>query len=59
VDIDINPYQGTKHSAATQAINAGVREEVVQAMLGHKDAKSTKRYAKLVTETLKGFWEED
>jgi integrase len=59
VGIDISLYQGTKHSAATQAVNAGTRLEVVQAMLGHKDAKSTKKYAKLVTNTLKDFWDED
>lgn len=55
---DIGCYQGTKHSLGCQLINEGIREEVLQALFGHKDRKSTKRYAKLVSDSLK-YWKED
>jgi site-specific recombinase XerD len=48
----IAPYEGTKHSFATNALNRGVCIEVVQAMLGHRDRRSTERYAKLRKEAL-------
>lgn len=51
--IDISCYQGTKHSLECQLLNSGVREEVLQAIFGHKDRSSTKRYAKLVSDSLK------
>lgn len=56
--IDISCYQGTKHSLGCQLLNSGVREEVLQAIFGHKDRSSTKRYAKLVSDSLK-YWESD
>lgn len=49
-------YEGTRHSLASQAINAGVPERLVGDMLGHKVAASTRRYAKTVTEALKKVW---
>jgi integrase len=55
--IDVTCYQGTRHSGASQAINAGVHPKVIQAFLGHKDARSTARYAHLRTDTLKEFWD--
>lgn len=55
--IRINLYQGTKHSLGCQLLNSGVREELIQALMGHKDRKSTKRYAKMVSDSLK-WWEE-
>jgi integrase len=55
--ININLYQGTKHSLGCQLLNSGVREDVLQALFGHKDRKSTKRYAKMVSDSLK-YWEE-
>jgi len=55
--IDVTCYQGTRHSGASQAINAGVHPKVIQAFLGHKDARSTARYSHLRTETLKEFWD--
>jgi integrase len=57
--IDINCYQGTRHSGASQAINAGVDHKIIQGFLGHKDPRSTAKYAHLRTETLKGFWKRD
>ena len=59
VGINVAPYQGTRHSAATQAINAGVDHKVIQKMLGHKDPRSTDKYARLLTERLKSFWKRD
>ncbi len=50
-------YQGTRHSLASQAINAGVPENLVRDMLGHRTNSMTKRYAHLRTEALKQVWE--
>ena len=54
--IKIGCYQGTKHSLGCQLLNSGIREELIQALMGHKDRQSTKRYAKLVSDSLK-YWE--
>jgi len=40
-------YEGTKHSFATNALNAGAELYHVQRFLGHTDARTTERYAKL------------
>lgn len=55
--IEANLYQGTRHSAASQAVNAGTDMRIIQEFLGHKDPRSTARYAHLRTETLKAFWQ--
>ncbi len=55
----ITCYQGTRHSLASQAVNKGVSERIIGAMLGHKSIASTRRYAKLSTETLRAVWIED
>lgn len=41
-----------RHSAASEMVNAGVDLYVVGAVLGHKDARSTRRYAHLTGATL-------
>jgi integrase len=41
------PYEGTKHSTATDAIRRGVSLEQIQAALRHADSASTRVYAKL------------
>jgi integrase len=41
-----------RHSAASEMINAGVDLYTVGAVLGHKDARSTQRYAHLAIQTL-------
>lgn len=41
-----------RHSAASEMVNAGVDLYTVGAVLGHKDARSTKRYAHLTHSTL-------
>ena len=40
-------YYGTKHSFGTNALNAGAELYHVQRFLGHTDARTTERYAKL------------
>ncbi|MDD3581985.1 MAG: site-specific integrase [Desulfobacca sp.] len=54
--VNVTPYQGTRHSLASQAVNAGVPENVIRDMLGHKTPGMTKRYAHLKTESLKTIW---
>ena len=56
--VRITPYEGTRHSLASQAINRGVPERIVGDMLGHKTLASTRRYAKLRAESLKLMWGE-
>lgn len=57
--VKISCYEGTRHSLASQAINRGVPEGTIGKMLGHKSSASTKRYAKLLTESLKVIWGEE
>jgi site-specific recombinase XerD len=45
-------YEGTKHSRATDLLLQGVPERVLQALLGHRDARSTRRYARLADSAL-------
>ncbi len=40
-------YEGTKHSRGTALVEGGARMEEVQALFGHKDRRSTEKYAKL------------
>jgi integrase len=49
-------YEGTRHSFASQAINRGVSQRQVGAFLRHKWDSSTRRYAKVVADSLRGFW---
>lgn len=56
--VDINCYQGTRHSFATQKVIAGYSERKVGAAMGHKDPYSTRRYAKMATEALREMIEE-
>ena len=52
-----NLLPGDSALGSVPAINAGVHPKVIQAFLGHKDARSTARYAHLRTDTLKEFWD--
>lgn len=45
-------FHDLRHSSASEMVNAGVDLYTVGAVLGHKDAKSTKRYSHLATRTL-------
>ncbi len=47
---DVKMYEGTKHSTATALRRAGVPLDVIQQAAGHKDRRSTERYAKLAEE---------
>jgi formylglycine-generating enzyme required for sulfatase activity len=50
--VEIGLYEGTKYSRATDLLRQGVSERVLQALLGHRDARSTRRYARLADEAL-------
>jgi hypothetical protein len=45
-------YEGTKHSTATAMLRRGVQERTIQALLSHRDARSTRRYARLGDQAL-------
>ena len=45
-------YEGTKHTMATDAVRRGVSERALQTFLGHSDARSTRRYARMGDEAL-------
>jgi integrase len=45
-------FHDLRHSAASEMINLGVDLYTVGAVLGHKDSRSTKRYAHLAVQTL-------
>ena len=45
-------FHDLRHSAASEMVNAGVDLHTVGAVLGHRDARSTKRYAHLTAATL-------
>jgi integrase len=47
VGIRVKMYEGTNHAFASNAIAAGVDLYRLRDFLGHKDARSTERYAKL------------
>lgn len=52
VQMDHLHFHDLRHSTASEMINAGVDLYTVGAVLGHKAAQSTKRYAHLATDTL-------
>lgn len=54
VDLGHLRFHDLRHSSASAMINAGVDLYTVGAVLGHKSAQSTKRYAHLATESLRG-----
>ena len=47
VSVRVKMYEGTKHTSATEALRGGRRREEIQKALGHRDRRSTERYAKL------------
>lgn len=53
VGMDWLHFHDLRHSAASEMINAGVDLYTVGAVLGHKSAVSTKRYAHLATDSIK------
>ncbi len=48
----IKLYEGTKHSTATALRRAGVPLDVIQAAAGHRDVRSTERYAQLADDVV-------
>ncbi len=55
--IKISCYQGTKHSMGCQLVNQGAPLEVLAAWFGHKDVRTTKRYANIDLSGRKNIWE--
>jgi len=51
VGVRVKMYEGTKHSSASAAVQAGESLYRVQQALGHSDSRSTERYAKLTDES--------
>lgn len=47
VGVRVRMYEGTKHTSATEALRGGRRMEEIQHALGHRDRRSTERYARL------------
>ena len=47
VGLRVKMYEGTKHTLATNLLERGATMDVVQALLRHRDRRSTERYAKL------------
>ncbi|MBI5406303.1 MAG: site-specific integrase [Nitrospirae bacterium] len=46
-------YDGTRHSVASQAVNRGVDLNLIGKALGHTKTEMTRRYAHIMTETLR------
>lgn len=44
-------YEGTEHSSASAAVQAGESLYRVQQALGHSDSRSTERFAKLTDDS--------
>jgi integrase len=51
--LDINAYEGTRHSFCTQKLIAGHSERKVMECSGHKTIEAFRRYGKMVTEALR------
>jgi integrase len=48
----VSMYPGTKHSFGMNRLKDGFSKDILQAIFGHVDKKSTERYAKYLTESL-------
>jgi integrase len=57
--ININCYQGTRHSFATQKLISGHSERKIMEVTGHKTTSAFRRYGKLVTEALRDVVEDE
>ena len=53
----VSLHELARHSKGGQLINRGVSLEMIGALLGHSSTQTTKRYAKLRTESLRGLVE--
>ena len=50
----VSMYPGTKHSFGMNRLNEGYSKDLLQAVFGHTDKKSTEKYAKYITKNLSG-----
>jgi site-specific recombinase XerD len=50
-EIDINLYQATKHSLGMRYVMMdGARLDILQALFGHADIRTTQKYARFLTQ---------
>lgn len=55
--VEISLYNATRHSFASQRVNAGFSLDQIGTVLGHSTSEMTKRYARVLTENLKEVME--
>lgn len=53
--VNINSYQGTRHSLISQLLNAGHSEALVREIAGHRCESSIKRYRHIKAESLRAL----
>jgi integrase len=49
----IRPYDGTRHSFASQLVNKGKSLEIIGEILGHSDIRTTKKYAHISMDAMR------
>jgi integrase len=54
---EVNLYQGTRHSLASQKVSEGHSLDRIRDLLGHTTTQTTRRYARTSVEGLKGLLE--
>lgn len=50
-------YHGTRHSLGTKLANKGLGKEIIVTVLGHSNTKTTEKYARYESDSLKLFYE--
>jgi len=54
----VRPYDGTRHSFASQLVNRGKSLEIIGEILGHSDIRTTKKYAHVHMDAMRRAMEE-
>ena len=50
-------YHGSRHSLGTKLANEGFGREIIATVLGHSNTKTTEKYARYASDSLKPFYE--
>ena len=50
-------YHGSRHSLGTKLANDGLGKEIIATVLGHSNTKTTERYARYASDSLKPFYQ--
>ena len=50
-------YHGTRHSLGTKLANEGLGKEMIATVLGHSNTKTTEKYTRYASDSLKPFFE--